>query len=56
MTHRRVAMVWHLLIQSTTAALQVDANRQRLGDGNSEIKSHSLSYEAIVSLSSEDYG
>ena len=46
MTHRRVAMVCHLLIQSP-AALQVDANRQRLRDGNSEIKPHFHSFESI---------
>ena len=33
----------HLLLQSP-AALQVAAHRQRLGEGNSEIKSHSPSY------------
>ena len=43
MTHRRVATLWHLPIQSP-AALQVDAYRQRLGEGNSEIKPHSPSY------------
>ena len=39
MTHRPVATLWHLPIQSP-AALQVDAYRQRLG----EIKPHSPSY------------
>ena len=43
MTHRRVVMLWHLLIQSP-AALQVNAYRQRLGERNSEIKLHSPSY------------
>ena len=33
MTHRRVAMLWHLLIQSP-AALQVGAYRQMLGERN----------------------
>ena len=43
MTHRRVDILWYLLIQSSVA-LQVDAYRIRLGEGNSEIKPHSSSY------------
>ena len=55
MTHWRVAMLWHLPIQPH-AALQVDAYRQWLGEGNSEIKPHSHSYCQIVSLSCEASG
>ena len=43
MSHRRVAALWHSIIQSH-ADLQVDAYRQRLGEGNSEIKPHSPRY------------
>ena len=53
MTHRRVVTLWHLPIQSP-AALQVDAYRQRLGEGNSEIKPYSTAMGQIVSLPCED--